>query len=127
MRGWEINGGWAAERRGFWRWLNTRTHRLPPAAPGSPDGGLEGTPMRGAPYRAVVVGYGPVGRTVTRILQENDIEPAIIELNLDIARQLREDGMAITYGDASQREILKSAGVDRAGSLILSEIGRAHV
>ncbi|HWN81313.1 MAG TPA: cation:proton antiporter, partial [Candidatus Udaeobacter sp.] len=117
---------WAAAQPGFWRWLNARTHRLPPAAPGSADGGLEGRPTRGAPYRAVVVGYGPVGRTVTRILQENDIEPAIIELNLDIARQLRESGMAITYGDASQREILKSAGVDRAGSLILSATGISH-
>ena len=117
---------WASQRPSLSRWLNFRTHRLPPAVPGSPDGGLEGAPMRGAPYRAVVVGYGPVGRTVTRILQENAIEPAIIELNLEIARQLREGRMAVTYGDASQREILKSAGVDRAGSLILSATGISH-
>ena len=29
-------------------------------------------------YRAVVVGYGPVGRTVTRLLRENEIEPVNI-------------------------------------------------
>jgi CPA2 family monovalent cation:H+ antiporter-2 len=114
---------WASRRTGLWRWLNARTHRLPDApVPASGDG----APARGAPHRAVVVGFGPVGRTVTRILQENGIEPAVIELNLEIARQLRESGVRITYGDASHRDTLQSAGVERAGSLILSASGISH-
>jgi CPA2 family monovalent cation:H+ antiporter-2 len=113
---------WATQRPVLWRWLNARTHQLPPAAPGLVDGGS----ALAARYRAVVVGYGPVGRTVTRILQENGIEPAVIELNLDIARQLREIGVPITYGDASHRDTLQNAGVERAGSLILSASGISH-
>jgi CPA2 family monovalent cation:H+ antiporter-2 len=113
---------WATQRPVLWRWLNARTHQLPPAAPGLADGGS----ALAARYRAVVVGYGPVGRTVTRILQENGIEPAVIELNLDIARQLREIGVPITYGDASHRDTLQNAGVERAGSLILSASGISH-
>jgi CPA2 family monovalent cation:H+ antiporter-2 len=73
-----------------------------------------------APYRAVVVGYGPVGQTVTRLLRENGIEPTVIELNLDTVRRLREEGVPAVYGDATHRETLREAGADRAGSLILS-------
>jgi CPA2 family monovalent cation:H+ antiporter-2 len=69
------------------------------------------------------VGYGPVGQTVTRLLRENDIEPIVIELNRDTVRHLREAGIAAVYGDASHVETLQGAGVDRAGSLILSAAG----
>ena len=71
-------------------------------------------------HRAVVVGYGPVGQTVTRLLRDNGIEPTVIELNRDTVRRLREEGITAVYGDASHRETLQNAGVDRAGSLILS-------
>ena len=39
-------------------------------------------------HRAVVVGYGPVGRTVTRLLRENEIAPTVIELNMDTVKDL---------------------------------------
>ena len=72
-------------------------------------------------HRAVVIGYGPTGRTVTRLLRENGIEPTVVELNIDTVRALeQEDGVTGVYGDASQREVLKGAGADTAGSLILT-------
>jgi CPA2 family monovalent cation:H+ antiporter-2 len=80
----------------------------------------DAAPHRPSRHRAVVVGYGPVGRTVTRLLRENDIEPTVVELNLETVRRLREEGVPAVYGDASQGEILRSAGVGDAGSLILS-------
>jgi CPA2 family monovalent cation:H+ antiporter-2 len=73
-----------------------------------------------ARHRAIVVGYGPTGRTLTRLLVENGIEPAIIELNIDTARELRAQGHTSIYGDASQRATLQSAGVQSAGSLLLT-------
>jgi len=69
------------------------------------------------------VGYGPVGQTVTRLLQDNDIEPTVIELNRETVHRLRSAGVPAVYGDASHRETLLGAGVDRAGSLILSSAG----
>ena len=42
--------------------------------------------------RAVVVGYGPTGRTVARLLKENGIQPTVIELNMDTVRALRQEG-----------------------------------
>ena len=99
------------------RWLDARVrHHLPDGPDPAPDGADPA-------YRAVVVGYGPVGRTVSRLLRENGIEPTVVEMNLDTVRGLREAGVAAVYGDATHRDTLEAAGVGRAGSLILSSSG----
>jgi CPA2 family monovalent cation:H+ antiporter-2 len=74
-------------------------------------------------HRAVVVGYGPVGRTLSRILRENHVEPAVIEMNLETVRLLREEGVEAVYGDASHRGTLEAAGVARSDFLVLSSSG----
>jgi len=71
-------------------------------------------------HRAVVVGYGPTGQTLTRLLKDNDIEPTVIELNADTTRRLRSEGVRAVYGDAAHRATLEAAGVPDAGALILS-------
>ena len=70
--------------------------------------------------RAVVIGYGPTGRTVTRLLRENGIAPTVVELNMDTVRQLRHDNLSAVYGDARHTDTLISAGVRHAGTLIVS-------
>jgi CPA2 family monovalent cation:H+ antiporter-2 len=60
---------------------------------------------------------------VTRLLRENEIEPTVVELNVDAVRRLREEGVPAVYGDATHRDTLKAAGVATAGSLILSSAG----
>jgi CPA2 family monovalent cation:H+ antiporter-2 len=75
---------------------------------------------RGPRYRAIIVGYGPVGRTLARLLRGNRIEPVIIELNVETVRRLANDGTAAIYGDATRRETLESAGIGDAVALILS-------
>jgi CPA2 family monovalent cation:H+ antiporter-2 len=74
-------------------------------------------------HRAVVVGYGPVGRTVARLLRENEITPTIVDLNIDTVRELRDGGTPAIYGDAAHRDTLTSAGVPTSGALILSVAG----
>lgn len=74
-------------------------------------------------HNAVVVGYGPVGRTLTRLLRENGIVPTIIEMNLETTRTVRGEGLKAIYGDASQREILERAGIATANSLFLTAAG----
>jgi CPA2 family monovalent cation:H+ antiporter-2 len=71
----------------------------------------------------VVIGYGPVGQTVRRLLLENEIESTIVELNMETVRRLNAEGVAAVYGDASRPETLKGAGVEQARSLILSASG----
>ena len=76
--------------------------------------------------RAVVVGYGPTGRTVTRLLVENEVQPTVIELNVSTVRSLREQGIEAVYGDATLIDTLESAGVPRAETLILTSAGMAN-
>jgi CPA2 family monovalent cation:H+ antiporter-2 len=70
--------------------------------------------------RAVVIGYGPTGRTVTRLLRENGINPTVIELNMDTVRELRLEGASAVYGDARDPDTLVAAGVRHASTLIIS-------
>jgi CPA2 family monovalent cation:H+ antiporter-2 len=82
--------------------------------------------MGDATHRAIVVGYGPTGRTVARLLTENGIELTIIDLNIETVRRVREEGMQAIYGDAARRETLESAGIMHAATLILASAGMEH-
>ncbi len=74
-------------------------------------------------HRAVVIGFGPTGRTVVRLLRDNGIQPTVIELNMDAVRTLREDGVDAIYGDATRLETLEAGGMARAATLILGSAG----
>ncbi len=71
-------------------------------------------------YRAVIVGFGPIGQTVSRLLQENGIVPTIVELNHESLASIRQCGYAAVLGDASIPETLSHAGIQKSVSLILS-------
>jgi CPA2 family monovalent cation:H+ antiporter-2 len=70
--------------------------------------------------RAIVIGHGPTGRTVTRLLRENGIAPTVVELNMSVVRELRDQGVSAVYGDAARAETLVSAGLRHAATLIIS-------
>jgi CPA2 family monovalent cation:H+ antiporter-2 len=74
-------------------------------------------------HRAIVVGYGPVGQTVTRLLRENGIEPTVIEMNHQTVKELRAAGVHAVHGDAARREVLEHAGVRTARSLVFAASG----
>jgi CPA2 family monovalent cation:H+ antiporter-2 len=103
-------------RRRLWSLLNARANR-----------GVHDMPARKTEpvHRAIVVGYGPIGQTVVRLLRDRSIEPTVIEMNIETARRLRGEGIRAIYGDANQNEILEQAGVSGAMSLILSSSGSA--
>jgi CPA2 family monovalent cation:H+ antiporter-2 len=106
--------GWLVRRRRLWRVLNAPVRRRVPDGP---------APAADEGYRAVVVGYGPVGRTVCRLLRANGIEPTVVELNIDVVRELKGKGQSVVYGDATHRDVLRAAGADTARGLILSSSG----
>ncbi len=111
---------WLAARPRLRRWLNRATPTLV-------EGSTPGTTRTASPgHRAVVIGYGPTGRTVVRLLRENEVEPTVVELNMTTTRALLQDGIDAVYGDAMQPDILKGAGLASAGSLILTSAGMAH-
>nr|WP_319376139.1 cation:proton antiporter [uncultured Methanoregula sp.] len=70
--------------------------------------------------QAIVVGYGPVGQTVTRLLQENNIIVTVVELNVQTVKDLHAKGLRAKYGDASRIDTLEAAGVATADVLVIS-------
>lgn len=105
------------------RWLNRnapdligRVHARSAPAPGSAD---QVTPQPGL-FTAVIVGYGPGGQTVARLLQENNIDLTIVELNVQTVKRLHSQGFRAIYGDVARIDTLTEAGVKQAGVLVLS-------
>jgi CPA2 family monovalent cation:H+ antiporter-2 len=76
--------------------------------------------MPGTKARAVIVGYGPVGQTASRILRDFGIPLVIIDLNVDTVRHLIESGQDAIFGDASRRDILRAARVQEAAYLLVT-------
>lgn len=109
-----------ARRPRLWRFLNARSRGASTGA-GAPPEAAEA--VVDPHYRAVIIGYGPVGRTVTRLLQEQGIAPAIVEMNLATVQELRAAGVKAFYGDATLRTTLELAGVGAAGTFVLSISG----
>ena len=72
------------------------------------------------PQRCVMVGYGPVGRTVHRILADWGATVTVVELSLETVRKLRAEEVSAVYGDALKPGILEEAGLASAGTLILT-------
>jgi CPA2 family monovalent cation:H+ antiporter-2 len=74
-------------------------------------------------FRAIVIGHGPVGRTLARLLSEQGLSPTIVELNHATVVELTAKGVHAIHGDASQAEILESAGVKEAFALVFAASG----
>lgn len=72
------------------------------------------------PRRCILIGYGPVGTIVHRLLTDRGTSVTVIDLNLDTVRALKAAGRDARYGDVLRPGTLADAGIATAGSLILS-------
>jgi CPA2 family monovalent cation:H+ antiporter-2 len=88
-----------------------------------PDGREVVTSGADSAHRAIVVGYGPTGETLMRLLSDNGFQPIVIDLNVNTVLRLRENGIHAIHGDATKRDTLAQAGVATAANLILTSAG----
>lgn len=72
------------------------------------------------PDRSILVGYGPVGKIVHRLLTDRGNTVMVVDLNLDTVRTLKAEGQLALYGDVLRPGTLEEAGIATAGTLILS-------
>ena len=72
------------------------------------------------PRLAIVIGYGPVGRSVNRLLSEAGMKTVVIDLNMDTVTELHRQRQTAIFGDASREAILEQAGVNQASHLVLT-------
>ena len=106
---------WLKRQPRLWALLNARAERR---VRGANDTVAAATDP--AKKLAVVVGYGPVGRTVDRLLRDAGLDTVVVDLNMDTVDEIRREGRTAVYGDAAQAAILESAGVDHASHLVLT-------
>ncbi|HEX7964446.1 MAG TPA: cation:proton antiporter [Gammaproteobacteria bacterium] len=68
----------------------------------------------------IIVGYGRVGQNVARLLEPEGFEFVALDLDPVRVRHAREAGDPVYYGDGTNREVLRAAGVERARVLVIS-------
>lgn len=72
----------------------------------------------GAPV--IIAGFGPVGRACAERLEKAGVGFTIIELNARTVKTQSRLGRAIVYGDATNAQVLESAGVEDARAVLLT-------
>lgn len=109
---------WLRVRPRLWKLLNGRAERRATRVnqPVSTALNAEGNDKR----HAIVVGYGPVGRSVHRVLLDAGMATVVIDLNMDTVSALNAEGHTAIFGDASNTSILEQAGLTRASHVILT-------
>ncbi len=68
----------------------------------------------------IVVGCGPTGQRVVKALQDVGTPYLVLELNPRTVKAAAAGGTFIEYGDASQEEILRHAGIMSARALVVT-------
>ena len=76
-------------------------------------------PTREAP-RAVIIGFGRVGRLVAEMLAEHDRPYVAIDSSIDVVKSARREGFHLIFGDASRPELLDKLNLGHASALILT-------
>lgn len=68
----------------------------------------------------VIVGFGINGRNLAQAARMGGIPYRVVETNPDTVREERAAGEPIRYGDASQEEVLRHVGIERARVLVIT-------
>jgi len=68
----------------------------------------------------IVCGYGRTGQHMGRFLERAGVSYVALDLDPDRVREAAAAGEPVVYGDASRRETLVAAGVNRASVLVIS-------
>ena len=115
---------WLRKNPRLWHLLNGRAERKA-ASMNLLNAGPEHSAEEGKRL-AIVVGYGPVGRSVHKVLQDAGLATLVIDMNMDTVTALHAEGQAAIYGDASNQGVLEQAGAGRASHLVVTLPNASH-
>jgi CPA2 family monovalent cation:H+ antiporter-2 len=68
----------------------------------------------------IIIGFGFVGRNLTRAARVGEIPYLILEVNPEIVRDEKAHGEPIYYGDATQEMVLNHAGIKNARVVVVA-------
>ncbi|MDW6002774.1 glutathione-regulated potassium-efflux system protein KefB [Vibrio mangrovi] len=69
--------------------------------------------------RVIIAGFGRFGQIVGRLMFANKIKVTILESDASQIKLLRKYGYQVFYGDASNLELLRSAGAEDAEAIVI--------
>ena len=76
------------------------------------------SPARGLKRHALILGYGRSGRAVARVLESRGFGLVVVEADYAIAREAREGGAPVIYGEAGSPTVLDHANIADAHVLV---------
>jgi CPA2 family monovalent cation:H+ antiporter-2 len=91
-------------------WIAKRTKQLGEALPDAEHGALSD--------HVVILGFGVGGRLLGRALRQLGVPYVILDMNGGTVREMRAQGESIFFGDATNEDALKGAGVGRARAVV---------
>lgn len=68
----------------------------------------------------IVCGFGPIGRSIAKVLTLGHQEFIVIEMNNKTIKELQKEDITAIYGDASHEDILHHSNIDNAKILIVT-------
>lgn len=89
--------------------------------------GMEGDKERDADGTAalleahvIIAGYGRVGRTVGRLLREQQLPFVALDLDAARSRTARARGELVYYGDAARPDMMERVGISKASAVVVT-------
>lgn len=70
--------------------------------------------------QVIVVGFGRLGQVIGRLLMANKMRITVLERDISAVNLMRKYGYKVYYGDATQLELLRSAGAEAAESIVIT-------
>jgi glutathione-regulated potassium-efflux system protein KefB len=70
--------------------------------------------------QVIVVGFGRFGQVIGRLLMANKMRITVLERDISAVNLMRKYGYKVYYGDATQIELLRSAGAEEAESIVIT-------
>ncbi|MCK6956346.1 glutathione-regulated potassium-efflux system protein KefB [Enterobacter bugandensis] len=70
--------------------------------------------------QVIVVGFGRFGQVIGRLLMANRMRITVLERDISAVNLMRKYGYKVYYGDATQLELLRSAGAEAAESIVIT-------
>src|SRR5690606_16950339 len=90
-------------------WLQTRIDGMEGDRERDADSATEGLESH-----VIIAGYGRVGRTIGRLLREQQLPFVALDLDPVRSRAARTRGELVYYGDAARPEMLERVGIAKA-------------
>ncbi|MEE3664715.1 glutathione-regulated potassium-efflux system protein KefB [Brenneria sp. g21c3] len=70
--------------------------------------------------QVIVVGFGRFGQVIGRLLMANKMRITVLERDISAVSLMRGYGYKVYYGDATELELLRSAGAEKAQSIVIT-------